>query len=82
MHDVVREVCYKRSMLWKGWEGYILVDEYASNGMQGRNYAYKPIYLHCNNNNNDDNSIILGSKVKVRVIDVTTHSLIAKVTAS
>ncbi len=72
MHEVIKEVCYRRSMLWKGWEGYILVDEYAKNGIQGRNYAYKPIYLH-------SNDIMLGAKVKVKIIGVTIHSLIAKV---
>lgn len=72
MHGVIKDVCFKRSMLWKGWEGYILVDEYAKNGMQGRNYAYKPIYLH-----RDD--ITLGSTPRVRVVGVTTHSLVAEV---
>jgi len=72
MHEVVKDVCYRRSLLWRGWEGYILVDEHADDGVQGRNYAYKPVYLH-------NPSIELGSKVKVRIEKVTTHSLIGNI---
>ncbi|MFN4336797.1 MAG: tRNA (N(6)-L-threonylcarbamoyladenosine(37)-C(2))-methylthiotransferase [Candidatus Nitrosocaldus sp.] len=46
MHSVVSKVCYSRNMLWKGWEGTVLIDELADGGLQGRNFAYKPIYLN------------------------------------
>jgi threonylcarbamoyladenosine tRNA methylthiotransferase CDKAL1 len=72
MHEVVKDVCYRRSMLWRGWVGYVLVDEYADDGVQGRNHAYKPVYIH-------KPSIELGSKVKVRIDKVTTHSLIGSI---
>ncbi|SPC34339.1 putative threonylcarbamoyladenosine tRNA methylthiotransferase [Candidatus Nitrosocaldus cavascurensis] len=46
MHDVVSRVCYSRNLAWKGWEGAVLVDELTdTGGVQGRNFAYKPIYL-------------------------------------
>jgi tRNA A37 methylthiotransferase MiaB len=46
MHDVVSRVCYSRNLAWKGWEVAVLVDELTdTGGVQGRNFAYKPIYL-------------------------------------
>ncbi|MEM0365063.1 MAG: tRNA (N(6)-L-threonylcarbamoyladenosine(37)-C(2))-methylthiotransferase [Candidatus Nitrosocaldus sp.] len=49
MHDVVSRVCYSRNLAWKGWEGPVLVDELGDAGIQGRNFAYKPIYLNVEN---------------------------------
>ncbi|MEM2062859.1 MAG: tRNA (N(6)-L-threonylcarbamoyladenosine(37)-C(2))-methylthiotransferase [Candidatus Nitrosocaldus sp.] len=46
MHSIVSKVCYSRNILWKGWEGIVLIDELVDGGLQGRNFAYKPIYLN------------------------------------
>lgn len=45
MHSIVSKVCHSRNLSWKGWEGKVLLDELTDDGLQGRNFAYKPIYL-------------------------------------
>jgi hypothetical protein len=32
-------------MKWVGWKGSIIIDEVSRDFFQGRNYAYKPIFI-------------------------------------
>ncbi|MCS6768268.1 MAG: tRNA (N(6)-L-threonylcarbamoyladenosine(37)-C(2))-methylthiotransferase [Candidatus Nitrosocaldus sp.] len=87
MHDVVSRICHARNMQWKGWEGRVLVDELVDGGVQGRNYAYKPIYIHLRGG--DEGAVapadvgsargLLGSWTRVMVERVTTHSLVGRI---
>lgn len=70
LHDLANAISYKRNRSWVGWKGEILIDEVKDNGVQGRNFAYKPIFLH--------ESIPLGCKVGVKINSVFNHSLIGK----
>ncbi len=97
MHSVVSKVCYSRNMLWKGWEGTMLIDELAGGGLQGRNFAYKPIYLDAGSIRNiindygsedkDSNGMSVGARrllgvwTRVRIERVTTHSLVGSMVA-
>jgi MiaB-like tRNA modifying enzyme len=40
---LVKKFKRKKNKRWLGWEGEILIDEQGSQGMIGRNYAYKPV---------------------------------------
>jgi MiaB-like tRNA modifying enzyme len=70
LHDLANAISYKRNRSWVGWRGEVLIDEVKDDGVQGRNFAYKPIFLH--------ERIALGCKVDVKINSVFNHSLIGK----
>jgi tRNA A37 methylthiotransferase MiaB len=70
LHDLANVISYKRNRSWVGWRGEVLIDEMKDDGVQGRNFAYKPIFLH--------ERIPLGCKVDVKINSVFNHSLIGK----
>ena len=70
LHMLAEEISYNNNKRWIGWEGEIIIDEYGKDGVQGRNFAYKPIYIK-------DTRFELGSKVKVKVIRALPNSLLA-----
>jgi hypothetical protein len=60
-------------MKWVGWRGSIIIDEVGQNFVQGRNQAYKPIFIRKN-----DLSIIspqLGDRVMVLVKKCSSRAL-------
>lgn len=70
LHEIANKIGYRRNQLWIDWKGKILIDEIKNNGVQGRNFAYKPVFLH--------ESLLLGSKVDVTVTSAFNHSLAGK----
>jgi len=71
LDDIVKKISLERNKRWINWEGKIIVDEINKDGIQGRNYAYKPIFIKNAN-------MELGSEPKIKVINALTHSLLAK----
>ncbi|MFZ0554853.1 MAG: tRNA (N(6)-L-threonylcarbamoyladenosine(37)-C(2))-methylthiotransferase [Nitrososphaeraceae archaeon] len=45
LHQLAAEVTRERNRQWVGWRGGIVIDEIGQNFVQGRNYAYKPIFI-------------------------------------
>jgi MiaB/RimO family radical SAM methylthiotransferase len=45
LHQLAAEVGRERNRKWVGWRGGIVIDEIGQNFVQGRNYAYKPIFI-------------------------------------
>jgi len=70
LHELANAIGYRRNLSWIGWNGEVLIDEVKDNGVQGRNFAYKPVFLH--------ESVALGSKVDVKINSVFNHSLVGK----
>ena len=70
LHQLANAIGYRRNLAWAGWSGDVLIDEIKKDGIEGRNFAYKPIFLHENVN--------LGSKVTVKIDSVFNHFLIGK----
>lgn len=71
MHLLVNNIGLKRNALWKEWEGEIIVDQSDSNGLQGRNYAYKPIHLP----RAAGNQVQLGERIRVKIQEFSSHIL-------
>lgn len=66
---------YKKQSLakhqkWLGWEGDIIIDEKAKEGMSGRNYAYKTVILREN--------LPLGSVVRIKIVEAQAWCLIGE----
>lgn len=45
LHELVRKISLEQNKKWIGWRGSIVVDEVNPDFVQGRNYAYKPIFI-------------------------------------
>jgi len=45
VHELAKKICRERNMKWIGWRGSIIIDEVSQGFIQGRNYAYKPVFV-------------------------------------
>jgi MiaB-like tRNA modifying enzyme len=56
---------------WIGWTGKVLFDEKTNEGVKGRNFAYKPVFVR--------NQVDIGQYHIVEITDVTVNSLLGKI---
>ena len=56
---------------WIGWTGKVLFDEKTNEGVKGRNFAYKPVFVR--------NQVDIGQYHTVEITDVTVNSLLGKI---
>ncbi len=72
LHQLANAIGYRRNRAWVDWRGEVLVDEIRDDdGVQGRNFAYKPVFIK--------EKVSLGSKVSVKINSVFNHSLVGKI---
>ncbi len=69
--DLINKISLENNQGWIGWKGKVLFDEKTTDGVRGRNFAYKPIFA--------DQGVEIGSSHTVKVTRATTHSLIGKI---
>ncbi|MBX5326674.1 MAG: tRNA (N(6)-L-threonylcarbamoyladenosine(37)-C(2))-methylthiotransferase [Candidatus Bathyarchaeia archaeon] len=64
MAKIVRQIALQKNKAWVGWSGSVLIDEKGKNPNSwiGRNFAYKPIVIQCEDN-------LLGKTLNVHVVD-------------
>lgn len=69
--DLVNNIALKRNLMWKGWEGEILITERGKKDGQwiGRNFAYKPVVI----NKSGD---LMGKRIKVKILDAIPTTLV------
>ena len=77
VHDLCTRVSQERNMRWMGWQGRIVIDEINAEFVQGRNYAYKPIFIR--RMTSRGNSPRLGDEIQVHVVRCSTHALEAEI---
>ncbi|MEE8132428.1 MAG: 2-methylthioadenine synthetase, partial [Nitrososphaerales archaeon] len=70
LHELANAIGYRRNLLWDGWDGKVLIDELKGDGVVGRNFSYKSVFLHEN--------VALGTSVNVKINSVFNHSLVGK----
>lgn len=68
--DLINEISYENNKKWIGWEGEVLFDERSEEGIKGRNFAYKPIFVK--------EPVKIGERKIAKIVDATKHSLIGK----
>ena len=71
--EIANQISLKNNKKWIGWEGPALFDESTEQGIKGRNFAYKPIFVK--------ERVSIGKSHQVKVIDTTNHSLVAEITS-
>ena len=65
--DLINKISYENNKKWIGWKGEVLFDEKSEEGIKGRNFAYKPIFVK--------EKVEIGQNHLVEIIDSTNHSL-------
>jgi threonylcarbamoyladenosine tRNA methylthiotransferase CDKAL1 len=69
--ELINKISLENNQKWIGWKGKVLFDEETSEGIKGRNFAYKSVFVK--------EEIKIGQIHIVEIVDVTTHSILGKI---
>jgi threonylcarbamoyladenosine tRNA methylthiotransferase CDKAL1 len=69
--DLINKISLENNQKWIGWKGKVLFDEETSEGIKGRNFAYKSVFVK--------EEIKIGQTRTVEIVDATTHSILGKI---
>ena len=69
--EQISKTSIKNNKKWIGWTGKVLFDEKTKDGIKGRNFAYKPVFV--------PNEVDIGQSHTVEIIDITVNSLLGKI---
>ena len=70
--ELVNKISLENNKKWIGWKGKILIDEKNENGVKGRNFAYKPVFIN-------NHYIKLGKILNIKITNCTNHCLIGSI---
>lgn len=71
IYELSRRISHENNLKWIGWTGDVLFNEKVEEGIRGRNFAYKPIFVK--------DYVEIGEKHRVTIIDGTNHSLLGAI---
>ena len=69
--EQINKISIKNNKKWIGWKGKVLFDEKTEEGVKGRNFAYKPIFVQDN--------VDIGQYHTVEITDVAVNTLLGKI---
>ena len=69
--DQINKISLENNQKWIGWKGKVLFDEKTDQGIKGRNFAYKSVFV------NDE--IKIGQRETVKITDASIHSIIGEI---
>jgi MiaB-like tRNA modifying enzyme len=69
--EIINQISLENNQKWIGWKGEVLFDEKTDEGIKGRNFAYKSIFV--------DDSVEIGQTHTVEITNVSLHSLVGKI---
>ncbi len=69
--EQIRKISIENNKKWIGWKGKVLFDEKIDEGIKGRNFAYKPVFVR--------NEVDIGQSHTIEITDVTINSLLGKI---
>jgi len=69
--DLITKISLENNQKWIGWQGDVLFDEKTEEGIKGRNFAYKSIFVN--------DKVQIGQKAQVKITGITKHSLIGQI---
>jgi len=67
----INKISLENNQKWIGWKGKVLFDEKTDEGIKGRNFAYKSVFVK--------DQIKIGQTHTVKIMDATTHSIIGEI---
>ena len=69
--DLVNKITLENNQKWIGWKGNVLFNEKTEEGIKGRNFAYKPVFVREN--------VEIGQTHAIEIIGASTSSLTGKI---
>lgn len=69
--ELINKISLENNQKWIGWKGKVLFDEQTEDGIKGRNFAYKPVFLK--------EEIKIGQTCVVEIVGATTRSIQGKI---
>ena len=69
--ELINQIALENNQKWIGWKGDVLFDEKTEEGIKGRNFAYKSIFV--------DENVEIGQTYTIEITNVTKHSLVGKI---
>ncbi len=69
--EQINKISIKNNKKWIGWTGKVLFDEKTDEGIKGRNFAYKPVFVR--------DGVDIGQYHTVEITDITVNSLLGKI---
>jgi len=69
--ELINQIALENNQKWIGWRGDVLFDEKTEEGVKGRNFAYKSIFV--------DENVEIGQTHIIEITNVTKHSLVGKI---
>jgi len=69
--EQINKTSIENNKKWIGWTGKVLFDEKTEEGIKGRNFAYKPVFV--------PNEVDIGQSHIIEITDVTVNSLLGKI---
>ncbi|MGH1566852.1 MAG: tRNA (N(6)-L-threonylcarbamoyladenosine(37)-C(2))-methylthiotransferase [Nitrosopumilus sp.] len=69
--EQISKISTENNQKWIGWRGRVLFDEKTDDGIKGRNFAYKPVFVR--------DEVDIGQWYTVEITDVTTSTLLGKI---
>lgn len=69
--ELINQIALENNQKWIGWRGNVLFDEKTEEGIKGRNFAYKSIFV--------DENVEIGQTHTIEITNVTMHSLVGKI---
>ena len=69
--EQINKISINNNKKWIGWKGKVLFDEKTDDGVKGRNYAYKPVFVQ--------NKVDIGQSHIVEITDATVNTLLGKI---
>ena len=69
--DQIRKTSMENNKKWIDWTGKVLFDEKTNDGIKGRNFAYKPVFVR--------NEVDIGQYHTIEITNVTVNSLLGKI---
>ncbi|MDX1441953.1 MAG: tRNA (N(6)-L-threonylcarbamoyladenosine(37)-C(2))-methylthiotransferase [Nitrosopumilaceae archaeon] len=69
--NLTNQIANTSNKEWIGWKGKVLFNENTDEGIKGRNFAYKSIFV--------DKKVEMGQEYIVEIVDATNHSLIGRI---
>jgi len=69
--EQINKISLENNKKWIGWTGKVLFDEKIDEGIKGRNFAYKPVFVR--------DEVDIGQSHIVEITDVTINSLLGKI---
>lgn len=69
--EIINEIAFENNKRWIGWKGKVLFDEKTDEGIKGRNFAYKSIFVK--------QDVKIGQWADVEIHDITRHRLLGQI---